>query len=68
MPKKTEMGGDPLGFFNIHSVAKHQKIAGGPFGEKFNTRAKIVKGVEQSFSRKMALKVITRKTKYQSVF
>ena len=22
-------GGDPLGFFNIHSVAKHQKNAGG---------------------------------------
>ena len=33
MPKKTERG-DPLGFFNIHSVAKHQKNAGGPFGEK----------------------------------
>ena len=32
MPKKTERG-DPLGFFNIHSVAKHQKNAGGPFGE-----------------------------------
>ena len=28
MPKKTEKG-DPLGFFNIHSVAKHQKNAGG---------------------------------------
>ena len=28
MPKKTERG-DPLGFFNIHSVAKHQKNAGG---------------------------------------
>ena len=35
MPKKTERG-DPLGFFNIHSVAKHQKkMQGGPFGEKF---------------------------------
>ena len=34
MPKKTERG-DPLGFFNIHSVAKHQKNAGGAFGEKF---------------------------------
>ena len=34
MPKKTERG-DPLGFFNIHSVAKHQKNAGGPFGEIF---------------------------------
>ena len=33
MPKKTERR-DPLGFFNIHSVAKHQKNAGGPFGEK----------------------------------
>ena len=32
--EKTERG-DPLGFFNIHSVAKHQKNAGGPFGEKF---------------------------------
>ena len=29
MPKKTERG-DPLGIFNIHSVAKHQKNAGGP--------------------------------------
>ena len=28
MPKKTERG-DSLGFFNIHSVAKHQKNAGG---------------------------------------
>ena len=34
MPKKTERG-DPLGFFNIHSVAKHQKNARGPFGEIF---------------------------------
>ena len=35
MPKKTERG-DPLGFFNIHSVAKHQKNAGGdPLGKKF---------------------------------
>ena len=24
---------DPLGFFNIHSDAKHQKNEGGPFGE-----------------------------------
>ena len=32
--KKTERG-DPLRFFNILSVAKHQKNAGGPFGEKF---------------------------------
>ena len=39
MPKKTERG-DPLGFFNIHSVAKHQKNAGGPFGEKFFFRKK----------------------------
>ena len=34
MPKKTERG-DPLGFFNIPSVAKHQKNAGGPMGKKF---------------------------------
>ena len=32
MPKKLK-GGDPLGFFNIRSVAKHQKNAGGPFEE-----------------------------------
>ena len=31
--RKTER--DPLRFFNIHSVAKHEKNAGGPFGEKF---------------------------------
>ena len=34
MPKKTERV-DPLGVFNIHFVAKHQKIEGGPFGEFF---------------------------------
>ena len=34
MPKKTERV-DPLGVFNIHFVAKHQKIEGGPFGYKF---------------------------------
>ena len=39
MPKKTERG-DPLGFFNIHSVAKHQKNAGGPFGKKIFFRKK----------------------------
>ena len=33
MPKKTGMR-NPLGFSNIHSVAKHQKKAGGPFEEK----------------------------------
>ena len=31
VPEKTERG-DPLGFFNIHSVAKHLKNEGGPFG------------------------------------
>ena len=30
--------GDPLGFFNIHSVAKHKKIEGGPFGEKISEK------------------------------
>ena len=35
MPKKTERG-DPLGFFNIHSVAKHQnKCRGDPLGKFF---------------------------------
>ena len=34
MPKKTERG-DPLGFFNIHSVAKHQKQCRGDPLEKF---------------------------------
>ena len=32
--RKIERG-DPLGFLNIHSVAKHQKIEGGPFGKIF---------------------------------
>ena len=31
--RKTERG-DPLGFSNIHSVAKHQKNAGGAFEER----------------------------------
>ena len=33
VPKKT-VRGDPSGFCNIHSDAKQQKNAGGPFGEK----------------------------------
>ena len=39
MPKKTER--DPLGFFNIHSVGKYQKVEGGPFGQKFFFRKKV---------------------------
>ena len=40
MPKKTERG-DPLGFFNIHSVAKHQKkCRGDPLGKNFIFRKK----------------------------
>ena len=34
MPKKTE-NEDPLGLFNIHSVAKLQKIEEGPFVGNF---------------------------------
>ena len=30
---------DPLGFFNIHSVAKHQKIEGGPWGFFFEKKS-----------------------------
>ena len=33
--EKTERV-DPLGVFNVHFVAKHQKIEGGPFGENFS--------------------------------
>ena len=36
--KKTERG-DPLGFFNIHSVPKHQKIEGGPVGNFFRKKS-----------------------------
>ena len=39
MPKKTERR-NPLGFSNIHSVAKHQKNAGGPFeGKNFEKKS-----------------------------
>ena len=30
----TTERGDPLGFFNIHSVGKYRKMKGGPFDEK----------------------------------
>ena len=40
MPEKTKRG-DHLGYFNIHSVAKHQKIEGGPFGEKIFFEKKV---------------------------
>ena len=39
MPKKTERG-DPLGFFNIHSVAKHQKKCRGHLLGNFFSRKK----------------------------
>ena len=40
MLKKTERG-DPLGFLNIHSVAKHQKNAGGTlWGKNFFSKKK----------------------------
>ena len=41
MPKKTERE-DPLGFFNIHSVAKLQKIEGGPFRGLFFEKSRPV--------------------------
>ena len=44
--KKTERR-NPLGFSNIHSVAKHQKNAGGPFEEK-KFRKKIRKKMSRS--------------------
>ena len=47
MPKKTERR-NPLGFSNIHSVAKHQKkMQGGPFEEK-KFRKKIRKKMSRS--------------------
>ena len=39
--RKLDEKGDPLGFFNIHSVAKHQKIERGKifiFGKKSQCR------------------------------
>ena len=39
MPKKTERV-DPLGVFNIHFVAKHQKIEGGTLWGNFFFREK----------------------------
>ena len=32
---RKKLKGGPLGFFNIHSVGKYQKIEGGPFGDFF---------------------------------
>ena len=47
MPKKTERG-DPLRFFNIHSVAKHEKIEEKNFffifGKKSHNAEKKLKG------------------------
>ena len=61
--RKTERG-DPLGFFNIHSVAKHQKIEGGKFlfSEKNLTVPKKLKGgpfgvFQHPFCRKTAKKI-----------
>ena len=45
MPKKTERG-NPLGFSNIHCVAKHQKNAGGTLWGKISKK-KSKKNVSQ---------------------
>ena len=51
MPKKTERG-NPLGFSNIHCVAKHQKNAAGTlWGKKF--RKKIPKKMSRSAEKKL---------------
>ena len=42
MPKKTERG-DPLGFFNIYSVAKQQKNEGDPLGIFFRKKVAVTK-------------------------
>ena len=36
--QKTEWD-DPLGFFNIHSVAKYQKLKGDPLGKKYSKKS-----------------------------
>ena len=44
---KCRKTGDPLGFFNIHSVAKHQTIEGGKiyiFGKKSHNAKKTERG------------------------
>ena len=50
MPKKTERE-DPLEVFNIHFVAKHQKIEGGIFifGKKSQCRKKLKEGTLWDF-------------------
>ena len=49
--RKTEKG-DPLGFFNIHSVGEHQKIEGGKFlfSEKNLSAQKTERGDPLGFS------------------
>ena len=37
---EKKVKGGPLGFFNIHSVAKLQKIEGRPFGEIFPEKSR----------------------------
>ena len=54
--EKTERG-DPLGFFNIHSVGKYQKIEEGPFGENFFSEKKV------SQSRKILLRKLSKNCK-----
>ena len=46
MPKETARG-DPLGFFNIHSVGKYQKTEGGPFGDFFEKKSHRAKKTER---------------------
>ena len=39
--------GDTLGFFNIHSVARHQKIEGGTLGGNFFSKKTMPKNTER---------------------
>ena len=59
--KKTERE-DPLGFFNIHSAAKHQKISNrGPFGEFFSKKVSMPKKLKGGTLKSLPVWYVTRK-------
>ena len=68
MPKKTERG-DPLGFFNIHSVAKHQKNAGGTLWGKifFRKKSLAVPKMKGGSLWSRPVRYVTRKNLFGSV-
>ena len=58
---RKNLKGDPLGFFNIHSVAKHQKVEGDPLGIFFEEKSHNDEKTERGTLWSLPVLYVTRK-------